>query len=57
MIFPGNSGRPQKQAIAKTSFKLDAFFENAFSHVDIFAHLLEDEKALVLAMCHLEWRQ
>lgn len=30
------------------------FFENAFSHVDIFAHLVEDEEALALAMRYLE---
>lgn len=31
-----------------------SFFENAFSHVDIFAHLVEDEEALALAMRYLE---
>lgn len=30
------------------------FFEHAFSHVDIFAHLVEDEEALALAMRYLE---
>lgn len=30
------------------------FFENAFSHVDIFAHLVEDEESLALAMRYLE---